>query len=151
MNSIINGIKKLIKAIIMIVLVFILGCVVIDQFVALSASRYIDNENMTDVDVVLVLGARVTPQKEPSLMLAQRLDAAIQVYNEGHAEKVIVSGDHADFIHQSGVIVGFFTGEDGHQNGGITGYHKIAGDRGVADPLFEEPQVLLCLRSPTAL
>lgn len=105
MKSILNGIKKLIKGLFIVVLAFVLGCVAIDQFVALSASRYINEDNVPDVDVVLVLGARVTPQKEPSLMLAERLDAAIGVYNEGHADKVIVSGDHDSvYYNEVGVM-----------------------------------------------
>ncbi len=105
MKSIINWIKKLVKAVCIIVLAFILGCVAIDQFVALSASRYIDKKNIENTDVILVLGARVTPQKEPSLMLAQRLDTAIKVYNEGYSNKIIVSGDHDSvYYNEVGVM-----------------------------------------------
>ncbi len=79
-------------------------CVGIDQFVALSASRYIDKEDMPKADVILVLGAHVTPKKEPSAMLAERLDAAIEAFEKGLASKILVSGDH-DSIYYNEVGV----------------------------------------------
>ncbi len=100
-----NVIKKTIKGLCTLVLVFVLTCVLIDQFVALSASQYINPEKFEDVDVVLVLGARVTPQKKPSLMLEQRLNAAMQVYEEGYAKKILVSGDHDSlYYNEVGVM-----------------------------------------------
>ncbi len=95
---------KLIKFLAALVLIFVLSCVAIDQFVALSARPYIDVKNLENTEVVLVLGARVTPQKQPSLMLAERLDAAIDVYSQGQADKILVSGDH-DSIYYNEVGV----------------------------------------------
>lgn len=106
-------VKKLIKGILILTLIFILSCVAIDQYVALSASRFIDKDRTPSADVVLVLGARVTPQKEPSLMLAERLDAAINVYNGGHASKVIVSGDHDSIYYNEVGVMKSYLVENG--------------------------------------
>ena len=42
--------------------------------------------------VAIVLGAKVTGDT-PSLMLRDRLDVALNLYNAGHVEKVLVTGD----------------------------------------------------------
>jgi len=98
-------IKKILKGIGILLLVFVLTCVAIDQFVAISASRFINLDTYPETDVVLVLGARVTPQKKPSLMLAERLDAAIFIYNSGQVNKILVSGDHDSlYYNEVGVM-----------------------------------------------
>jgi len=45
-------------------------------------------------EAVLVLGALVFPDGRVSPMLADRLDAALALYEAGKAEKILVSGDH---------------------------------------------------------
>ena len=49
-------------------------------------------------DAIMVLGASVTPQGEPSVMLRDRLDTAIGLYDAGVAPCIIMSGD--DFIDE---------------------------------------------------
>lgn len=44
-------------------------------------------------DAIMVLGASVTPQGEPSVMLSDRLDAAIELYEAEVAPCIIMSGD----------------------------------------------------------
>ena len=109
----INLVKKLLKGIVILTLIFIIACLAIDQFVAISASRFINTNDMESADVVLVLGARVTPQKEPSLMLAERLDAAIKIYKEGHVSKVIVSGDHDSIYYNEVGVMKAYLVENG--------------------------------------
>ena len=43
---------------------------------------------------ILILGAGVTGNLKPSPMLKDRLDTAILLYEEGVAEKLLLSGDH---------------------------------------------------------
>jgi len=45
------------------------------------------------VDCVIVLGASAKTGK-PSLILKDRLDLAYELYSQGHAKKILVSGDH---------------------------------------------------------
>ncbi|MEE3362941.1 MAG: ElyC/SanA/YdcF family protein [Anaerovoracaceae bacterium] len=45
-------------------------------------------------ECILVLGAAVKPDGQPSRMLKHRLDAAIELYKEGAAPKLLVSGDN---------------------------------------------------------
>lgn len=47
-----------------------------------------------DADCILVLGCGVRPTGEPSLMLRDRLDRGLQLYEAGAAPKLLMSGDH---------------------------------------------------------
>ena len=51
-------------------------------------------EMLEDVDCVLVLGCGVKTDGTPSLMLQDRLDRSIQLYQQGVAPKLLMSGDH---------------------------------------------------------
>ena len=45
-------------------------------------------------DCILVLGCQVRSDGTPSLMLSDRLDLGIELYNIGAAPKLLMSGDH---------------------------------------------------------
>lgn len=45
-------------------------------------------------DCILVLGCGVRPNGEPSLMLQDRLDTGLMLYEAGAAPKLLMSGDH---------------------------------------------------------
>ena len=49
---------------------------------------------LKDVDCIVVLGCQVIDDGKPSDMLADRLRRGIELYNEGVAPKIIMSGDH---------------------------------------------------------
>ncbi|MBO5428212.1 MAG: YdcF family protein, partial [Prevotella sp.] len=51
------------------------------------------NVTDTDYDCILVLGAGIV-RGRPSDMLADRLNIAIELYKNGVAPKILVSGDH---------------------------------------------------------
>ena len=53
-------------------------------------------EELEDVDCIIVLGAGVRPDGTPSPMLQDRLDKAIELYQQGIWDKIIVSGDHRE-------------------------------------------------------
>jgi len=48
----------------------------------------------TPADCILVLGCGVRPTGEPSLMLRDRLDMGLKLYELGAAPKLLMSGDH---------------------------------------------------------
>lgn len=57
--------------------------------------RSLEEPNDLDkVDAILVLGAQVKSDGQPSLMLKERLDMGIQLYEAGVSDKIIMSGDH---------------------------------------------------------
>ncbi len=51
-------------------------------------------KQLEDVDCILVLGAGVWQNNQPSHMLEDRLLQSIALYTEGVAPKIIMSGDH---------------------------------------------------------
>lgn len=51
-------------------------------------------ETEEKADAVLVLGAQVKPDGSPSMMLKERLDTGIKIYQAGLTDRIIMSGDH---------------------------------------------------------
>ena len=49
---------------------------------------------LNDVDCIIVLGCQVKDNGKPSDMLADRLKRGIELYEQGSAPKIIMSGDH---------------------------------------------------------
>ena len=57
----------------------------------------VDEANKEEnVDCIIVLGAAVRPNGDPSPMLRDRLDKAIELYKAGVSDTIIVSGDHRE-------------------------------------------------------
>lgn len=67
-------------------------------YVKASAKPYLisaqEARELEDVDCILVLGCGVRPDGEPSLMLRDRLDTGLALYEAGAAPKLLMSGDH---------------------------------------------------------
>lgn len=80
-----------------ILLVLGIGVLVLNGYVKHTASQYIlSAEGAEDLkaDCILVLGCGVRPTGEPSLMLRDRLDMGLTLYEAGAAPKLLMSGDH---------------------------------------------------------
>ena len=54
----------------------------------------VDEASVADVDCILVLGAGVWDGGRPSHILEDRLLKAIELYNKGAANRILMSGDH---------------------------------------------------------
>ncbi len=64
---------------------------------AVGAKRILTPEEastLSDVDCVLVLGCLVREDGTPSAMLRDRLRRGVALYEEGVAQKILMSGDH---------------------------------------------------------
>ena len=59
-----------------------------------TAGKIITAEEATDADCILVLGCGVREDGSPSLMLRDRLEKGIELYEAGAAPKLLMSGDH---------------------------------------------------------
>ena len=88
------------KIIIIILSLFLLGVVAIftvNFYVILTTRNNIitieEAKNLDDIDCILVLGAGVYENK-PRPMLEGRILTGIDLYNNGVAKKIIMSGDH---------------------------------------------------------
>lgn len=97
-----QNMAKLVKsAIRLFIFVLILGvCLVfgIDFYVRYSTQNRIispeDVSSVSDADCLLVLGAGIRTDGSPSPMLQDRLNTGIELYQNGAAPKLLMSGDH---------------------------------------------------------
>lgn len=88
--------KKILKYALIIIIIAIVIVLSINFYVRLSTKKQIiklEEANMEDIDCILVLGAGVW-RENPSPMLEDRLLRAIELYENGAASKIIMSGDH---------------------------------------------------------
>lgn len=108
--------KKLLALAFITVLVLIsTAFFVINAYVERVGSKYIYSaDEIPQADAILVLGAFVLPDGSVSYMLNDRLTVGYQLYEQGKAPKVLVSGDHGrrdydevntmkDFMKKKGV------------------------------------------------
>ncbi len=54
---------------------------------------------LNDVDCIVVLGCKVRTDGNPSDMLSDRIKRGIELYNQGAAPKIIMSGDHGTKVY----------------------------------------------------
>jgi vancomycin permeability regulator SanA len=98
MGKLISFRKRLKQAIFISVLLLILAgatVLMINQNVESVGTNYIVNSNeVPNADAILVLGAYVFPNGTVSTMLKDRLTVGYELYEQGKAPKLIVSGDH---------------------------------------------------------
>ena len=63
---------------------------------SVADSIYSENEfsQLPKVDCILVLGAGLTKEGTPSLVLTDRLNRGIELYKQGISDRLLMSGDH---------------------------------------------------------
>lgn len=93
--------KKLKKAAIILCSCFLSFCVLmmfINFYIVASTEKRIISVNeaskLQDADCILVLGCAVRSNGSPSNMLEDRLLRSVELFTEGAAPKIIMSGDH---------------------------------------------------------
>lgn len=83
------------RIILSIIIMGILSVALIYISVEGLSNQYLcSTDNAPKVDAIIVLGAHVFDDGTPSLMLADRLDFGYELYKNGKAPKILVSGDH---------------------------------------------------------
>ena len=89
--------KKVIKFVLIGLIIVILIVLGINLYVKQSTKNQIitseDYSNLEDIDCIIILGAGIWGDK-PSHMLEDRLLQGIELYKNGVASKIIMSGDH---------------------------------------------------------
>lgn len=84
-----------IKYCIALVLIIIIFFFAVQIYINSYSEKFIVNADTAPVsDAVIVLGALVYNNGQPSPVLQDRLDYALELYNKGKAGKILVSGDH---------------------------------------------------------
>ncbi len=64
-------------------------------------------------DAIVVLGAGINWDGSPSAVLKDRLDTAIELYNEGVAPKIIMSGDNSQSSYNEVMAMALYAEEQG--------------------------------------
>ena len=135
---------KIIGIFVISIIVILLG---IDLLVVGTTRDQIKGRDLEleDVDCILVLGAGIRGD-EPSPMLQDRLDVAIELYNNSGIKKILVSGDHqADDYNEVAVMKNYLV------NKGILAEDVFIDHYGVSTydsiyrlrPIFEVKKVVI--------
>ena len=66
-----------------------------------------------DADAIVVLGAGINWDGSPSAVLKDRLDTAIELYNEGVASKIIMSGDNSQSSYNEVMAMALYAEDQG--------------------------------------
>lgn len=90
--------KKIILGLLACTLCFITFIGITNFYIKDSTSNQIYS-NLDDADCILILGAGIRNNSDPSPMLKDRLEIGIQLYHEKKAPKIIMSGDHGNKNH----------------------------------------------------
>ena len=87
--------KKILKIILISFLLIFLLPFIVNFYVIISTSKniYSESEVQDKYDIALVLGCGIK-NNEPSLMLRDRLNTAINLYNNEIIDTILISGDH---------------------------------------------------------
>lgn len=91
--------KKILRRFIIVPLFGIIAFLAVNGYVRITSEKEIASieelqEMEEKIDAVLVLGAQVRADGSPSVMLRERLDTGIQIYQSGLTDRIIMSGDH---------------------------------------------------------
>lgn len=132
------------KRIVIILLSIALSIILIGLTVALSLNAYvkgvgkkyiISSDEATElegVDCILVLGCLVKNNGEPSDMLADRIRRGVELYKNGAAPKIIMSGDHGrtsydevNIMKQSAIDDGVKSSDVFMDHAGFSTYESI--------------------------
>ena len=90
--------KKLVIGILALGILGVFLLLSINQYIKQSVKKDILTMNqakdLKDVECIVVLGAGVREDGTPSLMLNERLELGIALYQSGASQKLLMSGDH---------------------------------------------------------
>ena len=103
-------ILRIIAVILVCLLVAVIAAVVINVYMVIKTkSRILDTSdpvlrNDNGFDAVIVLGCSVRPDGAPSDMLADRIDAGVEVFSTANAKILVMSGDRSDNYDEVSVM-----------------------------------------------
>lgn len=89
--------KNLLRIVCFLVLAFLFAVSGINLYIILTVKDQISAPaavSVQNADCIMVLGAGVRADGTPSPMLRDRLDAAVELYNAGVCDRILMSGDH---------------------------------------------------------
>lgn len=76
-------------------LILIAMCISVNSLISQYGNNYIfPSEKAPNADAIVIPGAKINADGTPSNSLKYRLDQGYQLYQQGCAKKILVSGDH---------------------------------------------------------
>ncbi len=91
-------IKVFVLTLLVLIAIGLLLMLAISEYVQESTEKKIllpdQAETMEDIDCIVVLGCLVRPDGSPSGMLEDRLNTAIDLWDRGITDAIVMSGDH---------------------------------------------------------
>lgn len=89
-----------------ILVIFIALCISVNSLVEQYGNNYIVSpEKAPQVDAVIIPGAKINADGTPSQSLKHRLDRGFELYSQGNAEKILVSGDHSSEFYDEVTVM----------------------------------------------
>lgn len=119
MKRVLLGIVKVLAGAAVAVVVVVGGTNAIVCLVGGSMLTTSEGAKSLHADCILVLGASVLPDGTPSPILRDRLDVGAELYFDGVAPKIIVSGDNADFAYNEVAGMKAYLMEQGVPSGDV--------------------------------
>lgn len=91
-----NKIKKIVKYFILLIIIIVIILIAINICITVTTKKYIYSEmqNIPQAQTALILGAGISNDGRLSDILKDRLDTAIELYELGKVNKILLSGDH---------------------------------------------------------
>ena len=111
-----NWAKRLLWLFILALLIVAIPVGINDWVLQSTASRILTTEKaseLQDVECILVLGCAVRPDGTPSPMLAERLQKGVELYANGAAPKLLLSGDNGQVEYNEVAAMGNYALEKG--------------------------------------
>lgn len=93
-----KGIKRMLMVCGVLAAIGVTVIIALNLYVKQYAKEYIyqigEEQSIPHADCILVLGAGVKPDGTPSLMLRDRLNRALELYEAGVSDRFLMTGDH---------------------------------------------------------
>lgn len=87
----------------LIIIIFILSLIFFDW--KIQDLKKFDVENVENKDIAIVFGAGLKANNEPSDILADRVETAVNLYNKGKVKKILMSGDNSIVYHNEPLVM----------------------------------------------
>jgi len=87
----------------LIIIIFILSLIFFDW--KIQDLKKFNIENVESKDIAIVFGAGIKANNEPSDILADRVEVAVDLYNNGKVKKILMSGDNSTVYHNESLVM----------------------------------------------